>query len=447
MNNRILLVISTLCLFTTPTEAGKVSCFSGVDRMTGICTDLIGHDIEEEDCCLNTNYCYQRESSGTSHYCRRNSQWTEWTEWSACTVSCSEGVQQRRRFCIGRGRCHGRETLQTRFCVDQACCAVNGGWSLWSSWTSCSVTCATGQQERRRSCSEPPPSCGGQCPGPEFEVQFCDTNQICPTHGSWSSWGNWGSCGQSCQREEPKFIPVRKRSRVCSSPAPSHSPPGKPCPGSNTETGPCEFLPFCPVPGNWGPWSELSACSTSCGIGKAQLRRECDHPAPKHGGAKCPGSGIKDTFCNTKIPCPVDGIWTVWSMWSECVRINWTISCRKYVGQQNRVRRCVGREHDGEPCSGKTVEIRSCYNNDNCVYGKGIWSEWDSWSLCYPPCGDQSTRRRTRTCQPIYPDYPKERGVQKKVEIFFWGNPIYECDELQGESDERLPCQNVPDCA
>ncbi|XP_078088251.1 properdin-like isoform X2 [Mustelus asterias] len=449
MNNRILLLITILCVLTAATEAEEVSCFSEMDSQTGKCVDLIGPGIEQEDCCLNINYCFQLEEGGISHSCSPIAQWTEWTEWSPCTVSCKEGVQQRWRICYGKGQCAGHENLQTRSCIDYECCAVDGGWSSWSHWTHCSVTCAIGQKARNRSCSDPLPSCGGQCYGPDLEVERCDTKQICPTHGSWSPWGHWASCGQTCQNERPELIPVRRRTRLCNNPAPSVYPPGEPCPASNTESSPCDFLPFCPISGNWGAWTDVSECSTTCGIGKVRQERRCDQPAPKHGGAECPGVSVKNTHCNTEIPCPVDGFWNAWSRWSDCVRLDWNISCRRYVGQQKRGRRCVGRKHDGNPCPGSIVDVRSCYNNDNCWYGKGIWSDWNSWSLCHPPCGAGSVRKRTRTCEPNFPDYPKERGVLKKVPIFFWGNPIFDCEELYGEEmelTEMLPCYNVPDC-
>ncbi|XP_072343927.1 properdin-like [Scyliorhinus torazame] len=449
MNPRILLAIGTLCSCATTTAAGKVSCFSGVNRVTGICTNLIGPNIEEEDCCLNNNYCFQNEENGTPNSCRAISQWTEWTAWSACTVSCREGVQQRRRICSGKGRCAGHEKLQTRHCIEQECCPVDGGWTSWSPWSSCSVTCVVGQMERSRSCAQPAALCGGSCHGPDREIIDCDTEQVCPTHGSWSPWGNWGMCGHTCRGEGPNLIPFRRRARLCTNPAPSLHPPGNPCPGSNTEIGQCDFLPFCAISGNWGPWADVSACSTSCGVGKVRQGRQCDNPAPKYGGSACLGTAARETTCNTNIHCPVDGFWAFWSQWNDCTRLKWNISCRQYVGQQKRSRKCIGRTHEGEACDGSIVQIRSCYKNDDCWYGKGIWSAWSDWGLCYPPCGDQSTRKRERVCEPIYPNYPRERGVQKKVPITFSGFPNFDCDELEGETEtltQSLACQNVPEC-
>uniref|UniRef100_UPI00398EA3DA properdin-like isoform X2 n=1 Tax=Pristiophorus japonicus TaxID=55135 RepID=UPI00398EA3DA len=298
------LVLSTLCLLATSAGATVGRCFSGVNTRLGVCTDLIGDGIEEHDCCLNINYCFQAGHNGNSQPCRHAAEWTDWSAWSGCTVSCREGVQQRRRRCYGKGSCRGDEVLQTRPCTDRDCCIDNGGWSGWAGWSACSVTCASGQQQRQRTCSQPPPSCGGQCPGSGLEHRHCDTQQICPIHGSWSLWGSWTACGQSCRQERSRLVPVRRRTRVCNSPAPSTFPPGNSCTGGSMDTNQCNFLPFCPVAGNWGSWSAVSLCSTTCGIGKIQQQRRCDSPAPKHGGTACPGNANSNIHCNTKIACP-----------------------------------------------------------------------------------------------------------------------------------------------
>jgi len=64
--------------------------------------------------------------------------------------------------------------------------AVDGGWSAWSSWTECSVTCDYGVQTRLRTCTNPVPefngapcqgngtaskACFSQCPGTHHQTQ------------------------------------------------------------------------------------------------------------------------------------------------------------------------------------------------------------------------------------------------------------------------------------
>lgn len=58
--------------------------------------------------------------------------------------------------------------------------AVNGRWSQWGEWCKCSKTCGTGNQNRKRTCSNPPPQHGGkQCKGPSEQTKSCLLKQ-CP---------------------------------------------------------------------------------------------------------------------------------------------------------------------------------------------------------------------------------------------------------------------------
>lgn len=64
--------------------------------------------------------------------------------------------------------------------------AVPGGYSDWSNWEECTVTCGGGVQKRLRTCTNPPPSDGGptcieQNLGPAEETQGCNTRD-CGKH-------------------------------------------------------------------------------------------------------------------------------------------------------------------------------------------------------------------------------------------------------------------------
>lgn len=53
---------------------------------------------------------------------------------------------------------------------------VDGGWTPWSVWSDCSVTCGQGNQIRTRACIDPPPRNNGtHCPGADRETQLCHT--------------------------------------------------------------------------------------------------------------------------------------------------------------------------------------------------------------------------------------------------------------------------------
>lgn len=51
---------------------------------------------------------------------------------------------------------------------------VDGGWTPWSVWSDCSVTCGHGTRIRSHACINPPPrNNGSDCLGPERETQDC----------------------------------------------------------------------------------------------------------------------------------------------------------------------------------------------------------------------------------------------------------------------------------
>lgn len=58
---------------------------------------------------------------------------------------------------------------------------VNGEWSVWGAWGTCSLTCGGGQASRARTCSDPYPANGGlDCVGTSSEFGTCN-NDSCPT--------------------------------------------------------------------------------------------------------------------------------------------------------------------------------------------------------------------------------------------------------------------------
>lgn len=57
---------------------------------------------------------------------------------------------------------------------------TDGGWSSWSNWTECSVTCLGGLTKRTRTCTNPEPSNFGlACFGKDEEVESCNAI-LCP---------------------------------------------------------------------------------------------------------------------------------------------------------------------------------------------------------------------------------------------------------------------------
>ncbi|KAF7687646.1 netrin receptor UNC5D isoform X1 [Silurus meridionalis] len=94
---------------------------------------------------------------------------------------------------------------------------VNGGWSLWTEWSQCSVDCGRGVQKRSRTCTNPAPLNGGAfCEGMSVQKSTC--NAPCPVDGGWDEWSEWTECSAQCQRQRWRecTAPVpRNRGRAC----------------------------------------------------------------------------------------------------------------------------------------------------------------------------------------------------------------------------------------
>ena len=58
--------------------------------------------------------------------------------------------------------------------------SVDGAWSTWEPWESCSTSCGPGTRLRKRKCDNPEPQYGGQpCPGDSSETEDCN-DLSCP---------------------------------------------------------------------------------------------------------------------------------------------------------------------------------------------------------------------------------------------------------------------------
>ncbi|XP_051892126.1 adhesion G protein-coupled receptor B2 isoform X2 [Pristis pectinata] len=123
--------------------------------------------------------------------------WEEWSPWSLCSVTCGRGSRTRSRMCVapqhGGKACQGPE-LQTKLC-NIALCPVEGQWMEWGPWNRCSVTCSNGTQQRTRKCI----STHGwtACKGHQAEARDC-FNQQCSTDGKWGPWNHWSLCSKTC---------------------------------------------------------------------------------------------------------------------------------------------------------------------------------------------------------------------------------------------------------
>ncbi|XP_020601762.1 uncharacterized protein LOC110040832 [Orbicella faveolata] len=168
--------------------------------------------------------------------------WSQWGPWTQCSQTCgiSGGtVLRRTRLCNqpppmnGGQSCPGNDTETARACFTP--CPVDGGFGLWSEWTTCSQTCGTGTQSRSRTCTNPVPANQGQnCSGEYDQAKSCKLTS-CPgaVDGVFTTWTAWTTCS------EPTFClqGFKTRTRTCTNPAPANG--GDDCVGLSQENKDC----------------------------------------------------------------------------------------------------------------------------------------------------------------------------------------------------------------
>uniref|UniRef100_A0A672FNX1 Complement factor properdin n=1 Tax=Salarias fasciatus TaxID=181472 RepID=A0A672FNX1_SALFA len=382
----VLVLVLVLVPVRRSGESDGVRCFAHFNVTSGVCDEELG-EVGKDSCCQNPAYGYLA-TDGVCQFCGP-SVWSPWSSWSPCNVLCGDGVRQRRMKCfsINQSECEN-DRLQTEPCT---------GWRPWTDWSHCSVTCGgLGLRKRERVCSSSP-ECLSSCSGPSEETQACEVTSACPVHGGWSLWSGWSSCSASCIDDRRRGVPVptRQRRRSCSDPAPSTDTPvpGNRCPGDDSELQDCSELPNCPVDGHWGAWSPPGPCSVTCGAGLQLSNRKCDSPTPKHGGRYCEGQSSQTSVCES--PCPVDGFWSGWTVWTEC-----SSPCVPDAGASVRIRRrsCTNPAPSANPpgggCHGDDSQREDCVQLPPCPVD-GAWGSWSEFSPCPVTCGfGRQTRER-----------------------------------------------------
>ncbi|XP_055376724.1 hemicentin-1-like [Condylostylus longicornis] len=216
----------------------NTTCGKGIRHRKRNCIRFNGEKALDLNACKGNDFEY---ISCDMPPCPIDGGWSDWSPWEDCPTECwneADGIitRKRFRFCInpapryGGRACFGND-IEEKECILNPC-PVDGGWSVWSSWTSCSVTCGVGTKERYRTCNSPKPANGGKfCKGLDKMVQTC-ISIPCPINGGWSKWSPWTDCSQSCENS------FRKRYRECNSPVPEFG--GKMCVGPNMEIAKCK---------------------------------------------------------------------------------------------------------------------------------------------------------------------------------------------------------------
>ncbi|KAL4222773.1 brain-specific angiogenesis inhibitor [Mactra antiquata] len=275
--------------------------------------------------------------------------WSSWSSWTACSVTCDSGHRTRNRQCNNptpsRFGEHCKGLSNERSNCSFKTCPVHGGWTKWSSWGACSVSCDIGIQRRDRACANPYPSSDGDfCYGDSRDDRICSV-QAC-ADGNWSMWSDWSICSTTCGNG------LKSRHRQCDNPKPSLL--GSYCVGDPVDVSTC-FIKAC-HDGNWSMWSDWSVCSTTCGNGLKSRHRQCDSPKPSLLGSDCAGNNEDVSTCFIKA-CH-DGGWSDWGTWSVC-----SLTCGGGIHSRSRTCSNPVPSERGQYCNGDPFEVKTCTGN------------------------------------------------------------------------------------
>ncbi|XP_065928295.1 properdin isoform X2 [Magallana gigas] len=427
-----------------------ISAVSGIVCMSDArCRNMMNVEPDEEAYCQFNFF-----GVGCCHARKRPVHWTEWSQWGHCSVTCGSGTSSSTRTCTGSGSCSG-PSLKTKTCqaypyhcpVDgylrdwsdwstcsQTCgyglmtrsrtcvppqyggapcsqnnkdyrqcllrqCPVDGYFTDWSKWSTCSQTCGTGLMTRSRACA-PPLYGGAPCSQNNQETQRCYLTH-CPVDGYFTGWSKWSTCSQTCGTG------LMTRSRACAPPLYG----GAPCSQNNQETQHC-YLTHCPVDGYFTGWSKWSTCSQTCGTGLMTRSRAC--APPLYGGAPCSQNNQETQHCYLT-HCPVDGYFTGWSKWSTCSQTCGT-------GLMTRSRACAPPLYGGAPCSQNNQETQRCYLTHCPV--DGYFTGWSKWSTCSQTCGTGLMTRSRACAPPLYGGAPCSQNNQETQRCYLTHCPV-----------------------
>ncbi|XP_033107998.1 uncharacterized protein LOC117109720 [Anneissia japonica] len=280
-------------------------------------------------------------------------------------------------------------------------CPVNGGWSVWSTWGECDVTCGQdGLKSRFRTCDSPEPKNGGRdCDGQTIKITKCGMIFACQNDSTIFTRVHDNYLKQ-LHKSNPQLKRKCLRSHCSYQEIQDIIDPKEEANKYWSYINCYKHSEGCPVDGVWSSWGEWSRCSSNCGHGHHYHLRHCNAPRPLNSGNMCEGSFLENAPCFENNCTNTVGLhFSPWSHWSHC-----SVSCGEGIRQS--IRRCIGEGTcllaDGTPRE-RIIKESPC-ETPSCLR-LGGWSEWSEWSMCTAVCG-RGERAHTRSCTDPIPVGP-----------------------------------------
>jgi len=343
--------------------------------------------------------------------------WGLWSHWSGCSRSCSGGFKKRSREVEqqpsrGGKSCEAFENISevegcnTEPCYEQC---VDGMWSSWEEWSTCSRSCAGGVRWRNRQVARQATPCGIAAVGEASDEEQCS---MLPCEGDQdcqlSEWEQWQPCSRSCDgvtSRTRKILQMNKGAGEWCSDVEGENVPleqVQACngakdimamvesaePGATAAMQECGFAGHEPIDCELGEWEVWSDCSASCDGGQQSRKRKIV-ALPENGGKACDGPLELIAPC-AALTCvaPEDCVWGSWSNWGSCSQCD---------GDRNRVRQVARQGNSkGKLCeSGTSKQVEKC---NNCSPYKTLYCVWDTWIAgdCSVSCGTGGWRKKVR---------------------------------------------------
>lgn len=259
-------------------------------------------------------------------------------------------------------------------CVKVDC--VFSAWGEWYPGPGCTGVC-----ERQRNISTPNSECGAPCTGDIRTTKKCFKPTCSHPEGTDCQWGEWQMWSlNDCANAYSQTFRIRK----VGVPAANG---GKPCEGVSKQTKPCKVAET-PQNCEWGPWSNFTGCSVTCGPGRMTKFRRV-HREARLGGHTCNGSSTEVQRCELQAcgGAAANCSMAPWGQWIGCNH--------QYPTQAMRSRLiATPASGGGTACSSQLKEVKGCDKTATSGLVCAL-SEWSEWTACDKQCdGGQQSRSR-----------------------------------------------------